>query len=288
VSVPAAGTDVHGGRDDPRAPELVAYRVMPGQGSDLVPAARSRDWIDGTADRFATRCLPLLMANQAGWMVLGRHRVTAVWSGGDDIASLRVTHTEGVRPFPAVSHFGYGILTWTLPYLFRTPPGYDLLVRGPANMPRDGACALEGLVETDWAVATFTVNWKLTRPWHAVVFEPGEPICMIVPQRRGDCERFEPAIRNVGEDPELAAAHARWWDSRDEFLASMRAPGWRPGPQAWQKDYYRGRGPGGPRGPDHRRKLTLRPFRDYTAMSAAPPLRGPTPQSVSPEHEEDQ
>ena len=35
------------------------------------------------------------------------------------------------------SHFGSGILTWHLPLLFRTPPGYDLLVRGPANHPKD-------------------------------------------------------------------------------------------------------------------------------------------------------
>jgi hypothetical protein len=39
----------------------------------------------------------------------------------------------------AISHFGSGILTWNVPYLFRTPPGYNLLVRGPANWPKDAA-----------------------------------------------------------------------------------------------------------------------------------------------------
>ena len=49
------------------------------------------------------------------------------------------------------SHFGDGILTWHLPILFRTPPGYNLLVRGPANYPKDAVSPLEGIVETDWA-----------------------------------------------------------------------------------------------------------------------------------------
>ena len=42
----------------------------------------------------------------------------------------------------AESLFGHGILTWTLPYLFRTPPGYNLLARGPANWPKDGSAHL--------------------------------------------------------------------------------------------------------------------------------------------------
>jgi hypothetical protein len=250
--------------------ELVAYRTMPGDGPVLAPAALQRTWIDRTTSRFASRCLPLLMANQAGWFVLSSHRVGAVWDGGDDTASLRVAADGGPRPVPAASHFGYGILTWTLPYLFRTPPGYNLLVRGPPNWPKDGVCALEGLVETDWAVATFTVNWKLTRPGIPVVFECGEPICMLVPQRRGEYEEFQPAIRDINADPAVAAASTNWWMSRRAFLAAMRSPTWRPGPDAWQKHYLHGTSPGGDVFTDHQRKLNLRPFRDETSTVAGP------------------
>ena len=42
------------------------------------------------------------------------------------------------------SHFGNGILTWHLPMLFRTPPGYNLSVRGPANYPKDAVCPFRG------------------------------------------------------------------------------------------------------------------------------------------------
>lgn len=118
--------------------------------------------MDATVERFANRCLPMLIANQAGWMLLSSHTLLATWNGGDHPSHLSVEYLSGSAPFPASSHFGYGILTWRLPYLFRTPPGYNLLVRGPSNRPKAEIYALEGIVETDWAVATFTMNWKMT------------------------------------------------------------------------------------------------------------------------------
>ena len=144
-------------------PRLTAYRVssLPMR---LEAACTTRSWMAATDQQFANRCLPLLMANQSGWFVLNCHPLRATWTGDDAIAGLCVEYLDGSPPYPAISHFGYGVLTWTLPYLFRTSPGYNLLVRGPANWPKDGACPLEGVVETDWAVATFTMNWKLTRP----------------------------------------------------------------------------------------------------------------------------
>jgi hypothetical protein len=94
----------------------------------------------------------------------------------------------------ASSHFGYGIVTWNPRLLFHTPPGWNLVARGPANRPKRGITALEGIVETDWADATFTMNWQMTEPGFPVVFEAGEPYCLLMPVRRGSLERFAPAI----------------------------------------------------------------------------------------------
>ena len=102
--------------------------------------------------------------------------------------------------------FGYGVLTWTIPYLFRTDPGWNLLARGPANLPQDGVSALEGLVETDWATATFTMNWKMTRPGLPVRFEAGEPFCQIVPQRRHELEAFRPQKASLTDEQRARAA----------------------------------------------------------------------------------
>lgn len=172
------------------------------------------------------------------------------------------------QPPPVESHFGYGILTWRIPYLFRTPPGYNLLVRGPANSPKDGVAALEGLVETDWAVATFTMNWKITRTGHPVRFEAGEAFCMIAPQRRGELEAFDPELRDIRSEPEVAETTKRWAEGRDraqvrQFLA-RQSGGLRDQWFAWEGDYFRGAAPEGDLFAEHQKRLHLKPFRSST------------------------
>ena len=101
---------------------LIAYPVQDGSTMLLVPAPVERDWLDATADRFGYRCLPVLIANQAGWFVLNSHALDVIWDGGASRESLTVTYRSGDPPYPAVSHFGHGILTWHIPFLFETPP----------------------------------------------------------------------------------------------------------------------------------------------------------------------
>lgn len=241
-------------------PRLIAYRVSQGWSQQIAPAEVARPWMSKTRCGFANRCLPLLIANQAGWVILSSHTVRATWDGGEGLDNVQVEHAGGAPPYPASSHFGHGILTWNLEYLFRTSPGYNLLVRGPANCPKDGASALEGIVETDWCSATFTVNWKLTRPGHVVTFEEGEPVAMIVPQRRGDLESFHPEIRDLHADPEVARSYARWRDDRVQFLEELPVIGSQANREEWQRHYVHGEAADGTKAPEHQRKLTLRPF----------------------------
>jgi hypothetical protein len=241
---------------------LTAYCTNWGLRMPIVVAPRERSWMEATPQRYANRCLPLLIANQAGWLVLSGHKVAATWDGGTGLESLRVAHLEGGPPFSASSHFGSGILTFSLPYLFRTTPGFNLLVRGPTNLPKDGICALDGIVETDWLEATFTMNWKLTRPNHTVVFEVGEPVAMIVPQPRGELECFRPELRDLADDPETQAAFQRWSDSRTKFNAELKQPGSEAQRQRWQKDYFQGGSDSSAKLVEHQSKLVLHPFVD--------------------------
>src|SRR5688572_24237620 len=134
------------------APSLIAYRIFgPGDAlyPDVVPMDKDRAWMARTPERNAFRCLPILMANQHGWAVVNNHRTIVIWNGGNANTDLLIAYEPASPAQPlALSLFGQGILTWQIPYLFRTPPGFNLLVRGPANCPRDGASPLEGLVET--------------------------------------------------------------------------------------------------------------------------------------------
>ena len=140
---------------------LIAYPISP-LSMLLTAALAERAWMDATPSHFAKRCLPMLIANRAGWLLVSMHSFAVTWNGQSDAAGLIVKHLEGAPPYAAHSQFGSGILTFIIPFLFRTPPGVNLLVRGPANVIKDGIAPLEGIVETDWAEATFTMNWKMT------------------------------------------------------------------------------------------------------------------------------
>src|SRR5262245_40135699 len=98
----------------------------------LAPAPARRAWLDRTPERFANRCLPLMIANQAGWLVSLTEPVEVEWTGSDAIDGVDVFGSALAKENVA-SHFGCGIVTFKLPYLFRTESGYNLLVRGPAN-----------------------------------------------------------------------------------------------------------------------------------------------------------
>jgi hypothetical protein len=132
-------------------------------------------------------------------------------------------------------------------------------------MPKDGASALEGLVETDWATSTFTMNWKLTRPGE-VVFEQDEPFCMIVPHRRHDLERFDPAVSPLSEDPGLEAGWDAFDRGRREILMQKffaeHTEAYAESREAWEGDYFRGRTADGRPAPEHKTKRRLRPFPD--------------------------
>ena len=224
------------------------------------PAGPHREWMNAPETRFAYHCLPLVMANQSGWVITSGRTVFATWSGGADVDDLTIVSPDGKDP-PASSQFGSGILTWEIPFLFRTSAGYNLLARGPANWWKKGAVPLEGLVETDWAVATFTMNWKLTTPRLKVRFEPEDPICMLVPQRRGELEAFEAGVVGLHQRSELQAQYHAWEKAREDALTRLEDPDRPVGLRTeWELDYRRGRSPGGAVAREHQISLHLRDF----------------------------
>jgi hypothetical protein len=232
----------------------------------ISPAPIGRTWMSDMTEMligWPNRCLPMLIANQSGWELRNPCAFSATWMGGVGVMDVMIApdKREPGQFLPA-SHFGYGILTWHLPMLFRTPPGYNLLVRGPANYPKDGVCPLEGIVETDWASTSFSMSWKFTRKLMPVKFEVDEPICMIVPQRRADLEKFAPELRDIQSDEELHSKHDAWLRSRSEIGPIQAAADVAAGERVeWQADYTRGRHFDGEVGADdHQTRRHLRPF----------------------------
>lgn len=253
--------------------ELICY-LHPGWRPLLRPAGAQRDWMDATPESFAYRCLPLSIANAHGWELAAPCAVEAWWDGGAGTEAVKIQVEGPADPVTMpVSIFGQGVLTFHVPGLFRTPPGWNLWVGGPPNQPKDGIFALSGLVETDWSPYTFTMNWRFTRPNHRVRFEAGEAIAFLFPVERAALESFQPRFAPLDSAPELAAQFHDWSRSRDAFHQEMaRHPPRKPADK-WQKHYYRGVDPGGRSHiADHRTKLHVQPFAaDPSAPTAARP-----------------
>jgi len=176
------------------------------------------------------------MANQYGWEILSTHRVRASWDGTSKLEGLHVENLYGDGRLPCHSHFCEGVPTFHTPFFFKTPDGWNLMVRGPTNSPKDGIVALDGIIETDWAHATFTMNWRFTRAC-TVEFAMGEPICLLFPIQRGVLEMFHGEVRSLKSDRELENKFRQWCASRDRFLLDLQKRRPQALAQGWQKDY---------------------------------------------------
>ncbi|HTU22246.1 MAG TPA: DUF6065 family protein [Gemmataceae bacterium] len=263
---------------------LIAYELHQAADMPVTPAETDRAWMDASHQRAPYRCLPLVIANQAGWWLPCPATFTAYWDGGLGKESVQLNFdpppqttklsdlfapitVSADMPSPAVqadpritSHFGSGIVTFSIPYLFRTPRGLNLWVKGPTNYIKDGVHPLEGIVETDWLPATFTMNWKLTRPYHTVRFERGEPICMIVPVPRSLSEQMQPVYVPLDANPELAHEYREWERSRDAFNRDLGLLKSEAVQRGWQRDYMKGRTVSGQQAQEHQTRLNLREF----------------------------
>jgi hypothetical protein len=244
--------------------KLMCYQVDP-QPAALVPGSPDREWMDRFADRHPYRCLPLVVANTSGWELQSPVSFTAQWNGGPLIQDIRIDPdgdtTRAHLERWAVSHFSGGVLTFHTGYLFRTDPGWDLLVQGPPNHIKDGIQPLVGVVETFWLPFPFTMNWRFTRPG-MISFKKGEPFCFITPIPHEQIDAFEPVVKSIADDPDLAREYAAWGQSRTNFLAKLSDKESDAVKHGWQRDYFRGRTPEGHVAPDsHINRRRLKPPR---------------------------
>jgi len=241
--------------------DLICYLKDNECGVEIRPGPGRRDWMDNAQNRAPYRCAPLVVANGFGWELLSPVGFSAIWNGGQDKEGLIVLEDVGTTP-AAHSHFGEGILTFTMPMVFRTDPGTDLIVQGPMNRPKDAIAPLSGVVESDWGPFSFTMNWKFTRANTAIRFDEGEPFCNIIPIRRGALEEISPKLIPISKEPSLQASHAKWLAARVRFNEDLTKEGSEARAIKWQKHYQRGMDPNdiSPAPDSHRTKSSLRPF----------------------------
>ena len=239
--------------------QIIAYEVVE-EPMKLQTAARTRQWMDDTVDRFAYRCLPVAIANQIGWDALCPVAFTAKWNGREGLNAITIKFDGPKSPLIG-SHFGHGVLTFTLGHLMRTTKSHNLWVKGPTNCPKDGISPLEGLIETDWAPFPFTMNWKFTRARHKVRFEEGEPVCRMLPYPRHYVTKFDPQTQNISHNAKLYKEYVAWNESRAAFLDELKDSESDAAKAKWQRSYVKGQDQTGNAFVGHQTKIKMKDFR---------------------------
>ena len=123
--------------------------------------------------------------------------------------------TSHLSILPAIkSQFGSGIVTFSPPWLFRTPPGWDLYLKGPSNRWKPNCVPLEGVIETWWLNYTFTINWKLVEPG-TVFFARGESLGQLVPVPHATFQDSTAVEAPIGlVEPHAAKELLEWQERR--------------------------------------------------------------------------
>src|SRR5262249_10598614 len=213
-----AGNATHGSSISIPNVEFKAMRLIPygwGEGWQLRPSPARRYWMDELPHAY--KCLPLVVANQWGWQVLCPTDVVITWDGRPELEGLRV---EVPAQFvPAIkSQFGNGTGTFSPPWLFRTPPGWDLYLKGPSNRWKPNCVPLEGVIETWWLNYTFTLNWKLVQPG-TVVFRQGESLGQLLPVPHSTFQSATSLEAPIGLiEPQPAEELLRWLETRRQLV----------------------------------------------------------------------
>lgn len=237
-----------------------------------------RDWMDKVPDGHIYRCLPLVAACGMGWVIRCPCDFTVVWNGQwgrvpDLLFDWGPWTPETLMASRQIgSHFGSGIITFRVPFLFRTSePGIGLRVSGAPNFYRFNCTALEGWVETWWLPFPFTMNWKVDAPYVPVQFKAGDPLVFIQPYRISDLEEMEPQYGRLEDQPKaFQEAHREWTRSRNSFNQSIVQGG----EKGWQKHYQKGIDHNGGVAPEHRRAVP--DVREFKGLQDLRPTVGPT------------
>ncbi len=160
-----------------------------------------------------------------GWDFLCPCAFEAVWHGGPGAGDVEIRLAEDVpREVGFVqSREGEGLLTFYPGYQCKTEAEHALWVRGPINTSKDGAVALESVIDTSILPGILSLHWRLTRPGQILRFEAGEPFCTIVPYPKagldevtvevvpltGGMDDYERALENLAESQALESVFAR-------------------------------------------------------------------------------
>jgi hypothetical protein len=193
--------------------------------------------MDKTQEKYAYRCLPMVIANQHSWDALCPSDIKLAWEGDDSFDGIRIEYLEPSEFKFASSLFGYGIVTFHVDFVLQTEENICIYVKGPANYPRVKLYPLEGIVETNWLPFTFTSNWKFTEPGEIIITK-GEPLFSFFPVNTNLIEEHIIEKQNINSNQEFKVRYDNYADSRTLHNKNGKTNG-----ASWQKNYMKGLDP---------------------------------------------
>jgi hypothetical protein len=179
---------------------------------------KKRDWFD--PDFY--NCLPLTIGNQYGFIIKAQHDINIIWNGGNAKEDLNVTIINDDFNLLKIveSHFGYGIVTFNLPFILKTPPGINLMTINPPNFIMENITPMTGVVETDNLRYTFTINLKIQQPNVLTHIKKGSPIGAIIPIPRYFADKFELKMANEIFNQEIIDEEIKIYKKGTEIRSS--------------------------------------------------------------------
>jgi hypothetical protein len=150
---------------------------------------RTRNWFDPNF----YRCLPLVIGNTYGFVMITEIDFSMVWDGGQHANSLQFLIDGNIyENYPKMdSRFGNGVATFIYPMTFRTPSGVNLMTINPPNVIIPNVTVMTGIVESDNLRRDFSFNLKVQTPNVPIHFKAGDPIAGIIPIPRYYADKFE-------------------------------------------------------------------------------------------------
>jgi hypothetical protein len=215
-----------------RTPRITFYRMIPGA---RLPQRADRSAAGSLPTRAFRYCEPVVTASAFGYYVFPPISFTVVWDGHGISWTyegatdwLPLTHAQ----FPYFAgHFdervpaevrGYsppfvsalqepGLLQMWSGLIARTAPGWSLLVRPCANLPRSGAYEMfEGIIETDRWFGPLITNMRLTKTNVPIEFDKDFPVLQVQPLPREALD--EAALNNFEIVPDIESLQPEDWD----------------------------------------------------------------------------
>jgi len=214
--------------------QIIANYLFEQENCQIVPSKPKRQWMDSTVDKFAYRCLPMSIVNQASWDVLCPSSVKATWNGGSNTSDMIIQYPDGTNFDFAKSEFGYGVLTFHTDFVITTENSDCVYCKGPANLHKKNIQPLEGIIETFWLPFTFTMNWKFEEPGE-VLFKKDEIMFSFFPVDLNYIESFDIIKRPMKLDSTLSKKYETYSSSRNEHIQIGDTDG-----ETWQKYYMKG------------------------------------------------